>query len=463
MLARPSVEPPARDAWGEAAWELTSALERLGLATPSTAGSVTDPDRGCSVLRWAASGAMWLTGPPEGPPLWPAGDVVGRLEAAGRLVSALAGGAGAGMAGDAGALLADRAAWRGWSRRGPVSAGGRCRLLRTADGWVAVTLARSADREAVPALLGGVDEDDAAAVGPVSGAELPAWRWLARRAREMPAAALAARAQLLGVPAGPVPGLRPHPAAPWSVATLGRPARPRRGAPTVVDFSAMWAGPLCAHLLGLAGAQVVKVEDPDRPDAARVGDRRLFDLLHRGHRSVTVPFATAQGRSTLHELVDAADVVVEASRPRALAALGLDPATFCAARPGRTWVSITGHGRAGPRSNWVAFGDDAAAAGGLLARAPDGGPVFCADAVADPVSGLYAALAALASIARGGGHLVDCAMARAAAFANAGSGCRRAHHVERTGDGWVVSHADRADDTAVVRRPPDPPAADPAA
>jgi crotonobetainyl-CoA:carnitine CoA-transferase CaiB-like acyl-CoA transferase len=219
----------------------------------------------------------------------------------------------------------------------------------------------------------------------------------------------------------------------------------------------MWAGPLCAHLLGLAGARVVKVEDPDRPDGARHGDPLLFEMLHRGHRRMTVSFARAQDREGLRRLVDEADVVIEGSRPRALEALGLGPSAFCAARPGRTWVSITGYGRTGSRSNWVAFGDDAAAAGGLLSRDRAGRPVFCADAVADPVTGLFAATAALASMAAGGGHLVDGAMSRAAAYAAAGPGCPRRHVVERAGDGWVCAHDDRAGDGVAVRAAADRP------
>jgi crotonobetainyl-CoA:carnitine CoA-transferase CaiB-like acyl-CoA transferase len=168
---------------------------------------------------------------------------------------------------------------------------------------------------------------------------------------------------------------------------------------------------------------------------------------------VSVAFTTPDGRDELRRLVAEADVVIEASRPRALEALGFAPAAFCAARPGRTWVSITGHGRRGPRANWVAFGDDAAAAGGLVARDRRGDPVFCADAAADPVSGLYAAVGALASLSAGGGHLVDCAMARAAAYAGAGASCRRPHGVEHDGEGWVVAHLDRAGGSARVRQP----------
>ena len=76
-------------------------------------------------------------------------------------------------------------------------------------------------------------------------------------------------------------------------------------------------------------------------------------------------------------------------------------------RTGTTWLSITGYGRGEPEREWVAFGDDAAAAAGLVAKAPDGTPCFCGDAIADPLTGLHAALAALATWANGGGRLLD--------------------------------------------------------
>ena len=61
-----------------------------------------------------------------------------------------------------------------------------------------------------------------------------------------------------------------------------------------------------------------------------------------------------------------------------------------------------------------AFGDDAAVAGGLVGAAA-GGPVFCGDAIADPLTGLEAALAVAESLGRGGGELIDVSMAAVAA------------------------------------------------
>ena len=76
----------------------------------------------------------------------------------------------------------------------------------------------------------------------------------------------------------------------------------------------------------------------------------------------------------------------------------------------QVWVSITGHGRSGEAANRVAFGDDAAAGGGLVVWSGDQ-PVFCADAVADPLTGLSAAGACLEALESGGRWLLDVSMA----------------------------------------------------
>jgi crotonobetainyl-CoA:carnitine CoA-transferase CaiB-like acyl-CoA transferase len=201
----------------------------------------------------------------------------------------------------------------------------------------------------------------------------------------------------------------------------------------VVDLSSMWAGPLCARLLGLAGARVVKVESAGRPDGARAGDQRFFDWLHGGHRSVVVDFLSASGRAALAALVGRADVVIESSRPRALAALGLAPEAI-AHRDGQVWLSITGYGRAGAAADRVAFGDDAAVAGGLVGWEGDGEPVFCADAIADPLTGVAGALAVARSAAAGGGELIDLPMrAVAASFAAAPDVAHGAHEMRPDG------------------------------
>ena len=124
----------------------------------------------------------------------------------------------------------------------------------------------------------------------------------------------------------------------------------------------MWAGPLCGQLLARAGATVVKVEARGRPDGTRAGPAAFFDWMNSGKLSYAVDFDEPTG---LPRLLEAADVVIESSRPAALARRGLGPADI-APRDGRVWLRITGHGTDGERADWVAFGDDAAVSGGLV-------------------------------------------------------------------------------------------------
>ena len=346
-----------------------------------------------------------LTGRPDGPPLVPPGHAA---TVAAKLADRFA--AVTGVQVDGAQILAERAAFTGHRRRGAISAGGACRLLPTADGWAAVSCARPDD----PALLGAL-------VGEDVGSD--PWPALTRWLREHTGAELTQRAELLSIAAAPVTPVTPvtptalvAPITPASPMTSIDPSTPvvRRG-PTrplagrlVADFSALWAGPLCAHLLGLAGARVVKVETPGRPDGARSGNAAFYRLLHAGHRSVTLDPRTSGGRAEMAALVRAADIVIESSRPRALARFGLDAEGAAAA--GTTWVSITAYGRASDR---VGFGDDVAAGAGLVARDADGLPVFVGDAIADPLTGLTAAAAA--ACAPAGGALLDIAMSHVVA------------------------------------------------
>jgi hypothetical protein len=359
--------------------------------------------------RWAGSGLMALTGRADGPPeAGPAGllqlvaDLVARLQdAADRL--------GARVDVDPAVLLAGRAGALGLRRRGRTSAGGACRLLPTADGWWAVSLARPSDTESVPALValagGGADRD------------ADPGQLLATAALGTTAARLVDAGTLLGIPSAALPAGPPRPPAPELTRPLGAPcARAELAGALVVDLSSMWAGPLCARLLADGGARVVKVEFPQRLDGARRGPAAFYDWLHTGTASVLLDPATAAGRADLRRLLEAADVVLEASRPRALEQLGLSPDQL--AHPdGQVWVSLTGHGRSSDR---VAFGDDAAVAGGLVGG-PAADPVFCGDAIADPLTGLAAATAALESLTRGGGQLVEVVMRDVAAAAAAAS------------------------------------------
>ncbi|MGH8541430.1 MAG: CoA transferase, partial [Stenotrophobium sp.] len=298
-------------------------------------------------------------------------------------------------------------------RNGAISPGGGCHLLQTADGRIAVNLVRDDDWALLPAWL----EQETCTAGD--------WEGFAQQLRTRTMHDLVERGRLLGLAIAPSVPMPTRPV-PWF--TCVEPAYRAQGAllqngavvgaglardkPRVLDLSSLWAGPLCSHLLQRLGTDVVKVESPQRPDGARRGPSAFFDLLHAGKRCVALDPTTAQGREQLRALIASADIVIEGSRPRALRQLGLAPEQLVAEFPQLTWISLTGYGRGEPQEQWAAFGDDAAVNAGLsyLLRQATGLDIFGGDAIADPLTGLHAALAAWAGFQRGGAGLVSIAL-----------------------------------------------------
>ncbi len=341
--------------------------------------------------RWALSGAMTLTGTPD----CPFGPPAGFVDGVDRLASSFRGL-------DGPALLGERAALMGLWRRGAVSCGGSCRLLPHAGGWAAVSLPRQEDRDLVPAWL------ELASMPP---SEPAVWAAVARALAAPDSEPLHERAVLLGLPVARL-GEAGGPGVTWR--RLGdAPALPSPRGLVVVDLSALWAGPLCGDLLGRSGARVIKVESRGRPDGARRGPAEFFDLLNGGKESVVLDFGDRDDRVRLSQLVTAADVVIEASRPRALEQLGIHAADIVRHNGPKVWLSITAFGRRAEAATRIGFGDDAAVGGGLVTWS-DGTPLFCADAVADPLTGLSAAHACLEALRREGRWMLDVSMAAVA-------------------------------------------------
>lgn len=336
---------------------------------------------------WGSSGLAYLTGLPDGPPDFSRADV---LTHARRVAAGV--GERLDIAVDAAGLLAGRAALLGLSRGGRVSAGGATHLLIAADGWCAITLSRPDDAAAVPAL---VQADDV---------PRDPWPAVRRWAATQPRSAIVERAGLLDIPAAALgeaaaaaPRIRPR---------GGRGPARNAGGLLVADLSSMWAGPLCGALLARAGATVVKVESPARPDGTRAGNAPFFDWMNGEKLSYCVDFDDQADE--LRALLAAADVVIEGSRPPALMRRRLGPDQI-EPGTGRIWLRIKGHADGRP-----AFGDDAAVGGGLVGVAADG-PVFCGDAIADPLAGLEATRLICESLGRGGGELIEVSMAAVAA------------------------------------------------
>ena len=379
-------------------------------------------DDGCA-RAWAGSGAMHLTGPAAGPPAVSPAGIVRPLLGLGDALASATGRLGTEVRVDPVALAAQRSAFAGFGRSGSRSVGGYAQMVRALDGWVALNLPRPSDSEALPALVGAaVAADD--------------WGAIESRLGLMPAGEVVEAASALGLAVAAV-GATPAPDRPWSVHHEA-PARLRRSEPVVVDLTGLWAGPLAGGLLAEAGCRVLKVESGSRPDGARRGPAGFFALLNGRKERVSLDLPAPGAVGQLRELIAGADLVLEASRPRVMQQWGICVDEVVAA--GTAWVSITGHGRRGPDSNRIAFGDDAAASGGLVV--PGEPPMFVGDAIADPIAGLAAASIGAHLLAEGRAALAEVSLASASAWVASNAGAPIHRPVVESGDCWEVELAD---------------------
>ena len=192
---------------------------------------------------------------------------------------------------------------------------------------------------------------------------------------------------------------------------------------TVLDLTRVLSGPYCTMLLADMGARVIKIEQPGKGDDTRGwgppflnGESAYFLSVNRNKESVTIDFKHPEGRALLNRLVDRCDVLVENFRPGTLAKLGLDYASLSTRHPQLVYCSVSGFGQTGPRRQESGYDAVIQAEGGLMSitGAADGPPFRLGVAIADIVSGMFAAygisLALLSRERSGRGQEVDIAM-----------------------------------------------------
>lgn len=399
---------------------------------------------------------MALTGSADGSPRFAAGPLASAALGAARVLQTLVGD-GRFDSLDAPALLAERAALYGLTRSGRRSAGGSARLLSARDGTLALNLPRGDDWHLMPAWLEADLPFDTHRAPPELERDA-AWQQIETRIAKGAVDELVDRGRLMGLAIAKAARLRDcggQARAPFFELEGGTQSVPRRDLHRlrVLDLSTLWAGPLATSLLAQAGLEILKVESPTRPDGARngpeAGANAFFDLMNGGKQGCALDLTNSMDRASFERLLESADVVVESARPRSLSQLGYDARGWVDARAGRIWTSITGYGRA---NEWIAFGDDAAVAAGL-AWSPDAqesDACFCADAIADPLTGLHVAAIVLAHLRLGRGGLFDVSLSgianRAARAAHAGL----VLPVEHRGNGWCVIESGRA---VAIQRP----------
>ena len=182
------------------------------------------------------------------------------------------------------------------------------------------------------------------------------------------------------------------------------PASPALSRFTVLDLTRVRAGPTCVRQLADWGANVIKVEMPDRgPDGHALGGPRAgsdFQNLHRNKRSMTLNLKAAEGREVLLRLVGRADVVVENFRPDVKERLRIGYEELKAVNPRIVLASISGFGQDGPYATRPGFDQIAQGMGGLMSITglPGQGPVRVGIPVADLCAGLFAAQGILVAL-----------------------------------------------------------------
>ncbi|MFJ1734593.1 CaiB/BaiF CoA transferase family protein [Streptomyces sp. NPDC088254] len=190
----------------------------------------------------------------------------------------------------------------------------------------------------------------------------------------------------------------------------------------VLDLATLFAGPLAATMLGDFGAEVVKVEHPDKPDPSRGhgpakdGVGLWWKLLGRNKRAITLNLSRQGGRAALLRLAATADVIIENFRPGTLEKWDLGWEELSAVNPRLILTRVTAFGQFGPYAHRPGFGTLAEAMSGFAAITgePDAPPTLPPFGLADSIAALataYAVMTALAARDRTGeGQVVDMAI-----------------------------------------------------
>ncbi len=178
----------------------------------------------------------------------------------------------------------------------------------------------------------------------------------------------------------------------------------------VLELGNFISGPYAGQLLAEMGAEVIKVERPQGGDPFRSFDGTQlspqFCAYNRGKRSVTIDINTSAGRNVLLKLAEGADVLLENFRPGVLDRLGLGWEVLQQKNPRLIYCSISGFGPDGPYADRPAYDTVAQSMSGFFSQLLDPErPRIAGPAMADAISGLYAALGIAAALAgRGQGR-----------------------------------------------------------
>lgn len=191
--------------------------------------------------------------------------------------------------------------------------------------------------------------------------------------------------------------------------------QPLRGT-RVLDLTSSLAGPTATAILGALGADVVKVEHPQRGDEARdwgppffEGGSVMFFAANAGKRSLALDLKAPAGLAVLLRLAGNADAVVQSLRPGTAERLGFGPDALRSRNSRLVYATIGAFGRKGPLASEPGYDPLMQAAAGIMSVTgeADRPPVRVGASVVDIGTGIWAALAVVAALHEGTGRTLD--------------------------------------------------------
>lgn len=171
----------------------------------------------------------------------------------------------------------------------------------------------------------------------------------------------------------------------------------------IIDFTAVYSGPIASSILGDQGAEIIKIESKTGdlmrrglPKSGGFGS--AFTTMNRNKKSLCLDLQTDAGRDIARKLIATADVVMENFRPGVMDRLGLGYDEFSAAQPKLVYASVNGVGSVGPYANRRVYDAVIQAISGFASLKPDGDPEMVNSLVCDKVTSLTAAEAVVAAL-----------------------------------------------------------------
>jgi len=182
----------------------------------------------------------------------------------------------------------------------------------------------------------------------------------------------------------------------------------------VVDLSRILAGPWASQMLADMGAEVIKVERPQKGDDTRFWGPPFirqqseeqppqavyFHCVNRNKQSIAIDITQEQGQQVIKDLIAKADVLIENYKVGGLAKYGLDYHSVKEINPRLVYCSITGFGQSGPSAHKAGYDAMIQGEGGLMSITgePEGMPMKVGVALVDVMTGLYSCNAVLAAL-----------------------------------------------------------------